>query len=59
MAEVMCLNRHERLVKTKEPAASEWVSKFIGRSRSNGYARHFDGSRAGRNFALDRQIEPL
>jgi hypothetical protein len=47
-------------LKTKEPAASEWVSKFIGKVEIERLREtHFDGSRAGRNFALDRQIEPL
>ena len=47
-------------LKTKEPAAGEWVSKFIGKIEIERLREtHFDGSRAGRNFALDRQIEPL
>ena len=47
-------------LKTKEPAAGEWVSKFIGKVEIERLREtHFDGSRAGRNFALDRQIEPL
>jgi hypothetical protein len=47
-------------LKTKEPTAGEWVSKFIGRVEIERLREtHFDGSRAGRNFALDRQIEPL
>jgi type IV secretory pathway TraG/TraD family ATPase VirD4 len=47
-------------LKTKEPAASEWVSKFIGKVEIERLREtHFDGSRAGRNFALDRQVEPL
>src|ERR1700691_2050015 len=47
-------------LKTKEPAASEWVSKFIGKLEIERLREtHFDGSRAGRNFALDRQVEPL
>ena len=47
-------------LKTKEPAASEWVSKFIGKVEIERLREtHFDGSRAGRNFTLDRQIEPL
>jgi hypothetical protein len=47
-------------LKTKEPSAGEWVSKFIGKIEIERLREtHFDGSRAGRNFALDRQIEPL
>ena len=47
-------------LKTKEPTAGEWVSKFIGKIEIERLREtHFDGSRAGRNFALDRQIEPL
>ena len=47
-------------LKTKEPAASEWVSKFIGKVEIERLREtHFEGSRAGRNFTLDRQIEPL
>jgi len=47
-------------LKTKEPTAGEWVSKFIGKVEVERLREtHFDGSRAGRNFALDRQIEPL
>ena len=45
---------------TKEPNAGEWVSKFIGKVEIERLREtHFDGSRAGKNFALDRQIEPL
>jgi len=47
-------------LKTKEPSAGEWVSKFIGKVEIERLREtHFDGSRAGRNFALDRQTEPL
>jgi hypothetical protein len=45
---------------TKEPNAGEWVSKFIGKVEIERLREtHFDGTRAGRNFALDRQVEPL
>jgi hypothetical protein len=45
---------------TKEPNAGEWVSKFIGKVEIERLREtHFDGSRAGRNFSLDRQVEPL
>jgi hypothetical protein len=47
-------------LKTKEPTAGEWVSKFIGKVEIERLREtHFDGSRAGRNFALDRQVESL
>jgi Type IV secretion-system coupling protein DNA-binding domain len=45
---------------TKEPKAGQWVSEFIGKVEVERLREtHFDGSRAGRNFALDRQVEPL
>ncbi len=45
---------------TKEPNAGEWVSKFIGKVEIERLREtHFDGTRNGRNFTLDRQIEPL
>jgi type IV secretory pathway TraG/TraD family ATPase VirD4 len=45
---------------TKEPSAGEWVSKFIGKVEVERLREtHFDGTRAGRNFTLDRQVEPL
>ena len=47
-------------LKTKEPTAGEWVSRFIGKVEIERLREtHFDGSRSGRNFALDRQVEPL
>lgn len=45
---------------TKEPSAGEWVSKFIGKVEIERLREtHFDGTRAGRNFTIDRQVEPL
>ena len=45
---------------TKEPKAGQWVSEFIGRVEVERLREtHFDGTRAGRNFQLDRQVEPL
>jgi hypothetical protein len=45
---------------TKEPKAGQWVSEFIGKIEVERLREtHFDGTRAGRNFALDRQVEPL
>ena len=47
-------------LKTKEPKAGEWVSQAIGKVEIERMKEtHFDGSRAGRNFTLDRQIEPV
>ena len=47
-------------LKTKEPNAGEWVSKAIGKVEIERLKEtHFDGTRSGRNFALDRQIEPV
>jgi len=47
-------------LKTKEPNAGEWVSKFIGKVEIERLREtHFDGTRSGRNFSLDRQVEPL
>lgn len=45
---------------TKEPNAGEWVSKFIGKVEIERLREtHFDGTRAGRNFTIDRQVELL
>jgi type IV secretory pathway TraG/TraD family ATPase VirD4 len=45
---------------TKEPKAGQWVSEFIGKVEIERLREtRFDGSRAGRNFALDRQVGPL
>jgi len=45
---------------TKEPSAGEWVSKAIGKVEIERLREtHFDGTRAGRNFTLERQVEPL
>jgi hypothetical protein len=47
-------------LKTKEPKAGKWVSEAIGQIEIERMKEtHFDGTRTGRNFALDRQIEPL
>jgi Type IV secretion-system coupling protein DNA-binding domain len=47
-------------LKTKEPRAGKWVSESIGQIEIERMKEtHFDGTRAGRNFTLDRQIEPL
>ncbi|MFZ0772366.1 MAG: type IV secretion system DNA-binding domain-containing protein, partial [Candidatus Sulfotelmatobacter sp.] len=46
-------------LKTKEPNSGEWVSKAIGKVEIERMKEsHFDGTRSGRNFALDIQVEP-
>jgi type IV secretory pathway TraG/TraD family ATPase VirD4 len=61
MAEVMLSQPATKIfLKTTEPNAAEWVSKAIGRIEIERIREtHFDGSRDGRNFSLDRQVEPL
>ena len=45
---------------TKEPNAGEWVSKFIGKVEIERLREtHFDGTRSGHNFTIERQVEPL
>jgi hypothetical protein len=47
-------------LKTTEPNAAEWVSRAIGKVEIERMKEtHFDGSRSGKNFSLDRQTEPL
>lgn len=47
-------------LKTSEPRAAKWVSEAIGEVEIERLREtHYDGQRAGRNFALDRQTEPL
>jgi hypothetical protein len=47
-------------LRTTEPRAAKWVSESIGEVEIERLREtHYDGSRAGRNFALDRQTEPL
>jgi hypothetical protein len=61
LAEVMLSQPATKIfLKTTEPNAAEWVSRAIGRVEIERMKEtHFDGTRRGRNFALDRQIEPL
>jgi hypothetical protein len=61
MAEVMLSQPATKLfLATTEPKAAEWASKAIGNVEIERLKEtHYDGSRAGKNFALDRQIEPL
>src|SRR5271167_369774 len=47
-------------MKTAEPKAAEWISEAIGKVEIERLKEtKFDGSRSGKNFTLDRQIEPL
>ena len=47
-------------LRTSEPRAAKWVSEAIGEIEIERLREtHYDGSRQGRNFALDRQTEPL
>jgi Type IV secretion-system coupling protein DNA-binding domain len=61
LAEVMLSQPSTSIyLKTKEPKAGEWVSNGIGKVEIERMKEtHFDGSRSGRNFSLDRQIEPV
>jgi type IV secretory pathway TraG/TraD family ATPase VirD4 len=47
-------------LRTTEPRAAKWVSDAIGEVEIERLREtHYEGPRAGRNFALDRQTEPL
>jgi type IV secretory pathway TraG/TraD family ATPase VirD4 len=47
-------------MKTAEPKAAEWISEAIGKVEIERLREtKFDGSRSGKNFTVDRQIEPL
>jgi type IV secretory pathway TraG/TraD family ATPase VirD4 len=47
-------------LRTTEPRAAKWVSEAIGEVEIERLREsHYSGSRAGKNFALDRQTEPL
>jgi type IV secretory pathway TraG/TraD family ATPase VirD4 len=61
LAEVMLSQPSTSIyLKTKEPKAGEWISKAIGKVEIERMKEtHFDGSRSGKNFSLDRQVEPL
>jgi type IV secretory pathway TraG/TraD family ATPase VirD4 len=61
LAEVMLSQPATKIfLKTTEPNAAEWVSRAIGKVEIERMREtHFDGSRDGRNFSLDRQTEPL
>lgn len=61
LAEVMLSQPATKIfLKTTEPNAAEWVSRAIGKVEIERMKEtHFDGSRSGRNFSIDRQTEPL
>ena len=61
LAEVMLSQPATKIfLKTTEPNAAEWVSRAIGKVEIERMKEtHFDGTRRGKNFALDRQTEPL
>ncbi len=61
MAEVMLSQPATKIfLKTTEPKAAEWVSNAIGRVEIERMREtRYDGSRSGKNFVLDRQVEPL
>jgi type IV secretory pathway TraG/TraD family ATPase VirD4 len=61
IAEVMLSQPATKIfLKTTEPKAAEWVSAAIGKVEIERLKEtHFDGSRSGKNFSLDRQAEPL
>lgn len=47
-------------LRTSEPRAAKWVSEAIGEVEIERLREtHYDGTRSGKNFALDRQTEPL
>jgi hypothetical protein len=61
LAEVMLSQPATKIfLKTTEPNAAEWVSRAIGRVEIERMKEtHFDGTRSGKNYSLDRQTEPL
>jgi hypothetical protein len=61
LAEVMVSQPATKLfMKTSEPNAAQWISKAIGYVEIERVkeTKH-DGAKQGRNYSLDRQIEPL
>jgi hypothetical protein len=61
LAEVMLSQPATKIfLKTTEPKAAEWVSNAIGKVEIERMKEtHFDGTRSGKNFTIDRQVEPL
>ncbi len=61
LAEIMASQPATKLfMKTSEPNAAQWISKAIGYVEIERVkeTKH-DGAKQGRNYSLDRQIEPL
>ena len=61
LAEVMLSQPATKIfMKTAEPKAAEWISEAIGKVEIERLKEtKFDGSRSGKNFTVDRQVEPL
>jgi type IV secretory pathway TraG/TraD family ATPase VirD4 len=61
LAEVMLSQPATKIfMKTAEPKAAEWISEAIGKVEIERVKEtKFDGSRSGKNFTVDRQVEPL
>jgi len=61
LAEVMLSQPATKIfMKTAEPKAAEWISEAIGKVEIERLKEtKFDGTRSGKNFTVDRQIEPL
>jgi type IV secretory pathway TraG/TraD family ATPase VirD4 len=61
MAEVMLSQPSTSIyLKTKEPKAGKWISEAVGQVEIERMKEtHFNGSRSGANFSLDRQVEPV
>ncbi|MGB6130385.1 MAG: type IV secretion system DNA-binding domain-containing protein [Acidobacteriaceae bacterium] len=61
LAEVMLSQPATRIfLKTGEPEAAQWVSRAIGNVEVERVKEtRYEGWRAGQNFTVDRQIEPL
>ncbi len=61
LAEVMVSQPATKVfMKTTESRAAEWISETLGKVEIERLKEtKFDGSRSGKNFTVDRQIEPL
>jgi len=61
IAEVMLSQPATKIfMKTTEGKAAEWISDTLGKVEIERLKEtHFDGSRARKNYTIDRQIEPL
>jgi len=61
LAEVMLSQPATKIfLKITEPKSAEWVSNALGKVEIERVRRTlFDGNRAGHNFTIERQVEPL